>query len=178
LSAVLKARLESLGADVKGKPFEYFFCPFLFRDENVSPCEGHVLNKALGVGKSIWTVQRKDVDSFFGSRFEADLTKLQYRGALSAHNVLSDGSLRRKLRPRLLASNRKVDFFIPQGAIPNCFHNFTFHRNSLPPVIGLKMRQSELEEALDLTGESRLKLDLRVGSLVSLLKASHLTQFA
>jgi hypothetical protein len=181
LNAALKSRLESLRADyasVKGAPFEYFFCPFLFRDENVRLCEGHVLNEALGVGKSIWTVQRKDVDSFFGSRFEADLTKLRYRGALGAHDVLSDGSLRRKLRPRIFAGDREIDFFIPQGAMPDGFTTVHSTENSLPPVIGLKIHQSELEEALDADWRIEVALDLRVGSFVSLLKAAHLTQFA
>ena len=41
----LSARLASLRAgygSLRGVPFEYFFCPILFRAENVNLCKDHV----------------------------------------------------------------------------------------------------------------------------------------
>jgi len=180
LTSALTSRLAVLKEDyafVRGAPFEHFFCPFLFLDDDVPLCQGHVLNQALGVGNDIWTVQRKDVDSFFGSRFEADLTKLRYRGALGAHDVLGNRSLRRQLRPRIFAGEREVDFFIPQGDIPDRFTPVHSTGDGLPPVVGLKIHSSELEEALDADGRIEVVVDIRIGSFVSLLKAAHLTQF-
>lgn len=180
MTAEFKSRLEALRADyaaVKGLPFEYLYCPFLFQDEDVPLCEGHVLNRIFGVATNIWLPQRRDIDAFFGSRFEADLTKLRYRGDLGAEDVLGDPKLRRKLRPRVLAGNRRIDYFIPQSEIPDKFTAVYSDDDALPPVIGLKIHPRELENAIDADWRIEVELDLRVGSFVSLLKAAHLTQF-
>lgn len=127
--------------------------------------------------RGVWTIQRKDVDSFFGSRFEADFTKLRYRDALHEQNVLGSQSLRRELRPRLIVGDREVDFFIPQDEIPERYTVLHSEDDLLPSMIGLKLHPKELEEALEADWCIELEMDLRVSTFVSLLKAAHLTQF-
>jgi len=76
-------RLEFLRADherVYGRPFEHFYCPLLFRDEPVKLAKGHVYPQAFTGTDRKWTVQRKDVESWFGSMFEADFVQLELRG--------------------------------------------------------------------------------------------------
>lgn len=176
----LRSCLASLKVDyasIVGAPFEHFFCPFLFRDEDVTLCKGHVLNQAFGVGKGKWTVQREDVESFFGSRFESDFTKLRYREALATEDVLGDQRLRRELRPRVYTDEREIDHFIPQGDVPDHFTTLRSTENGLPSELGLKVHPGEVEEAIEADWRIEVELDLRVGSLVSLLKAAHLTKF-
>jgi hypothetical protein len=75
----LKVELERLRGDfaaVSGEAFNHFYCPILFRDESAPLCKGHVVNKAFRDAPKRWTVQRRDVDNFFGERFEADFTSL------------------------------------------------------------------------------------------------------
>jgi len=76
MSADFQAKLEKLRSDyhqVRGAPFSHFFCPVLFSDEDVPLCKAHIVNLVFPDSSRIWTVQRKDVDNFYGSTFEADL---------------------------------------------------------------------------------------------------------
>jgi hypothetical protein len=69
-----QGKLELLRKDyksIRGKPFNYFYCPILFRDENVPLCRGHIVNRAFPNSYRVWTAQRKDVDNFFWTYFEA-----------------------------------------------------------------------------------------------------------
>jgi hypothetical protein len=70
--------LEALRTDyasVAGVPFQTFFCPVLFRDEDVELCRAHLVNQAFAGASRRWTIQRKDVDEFFGAFFESDFVK-------------------------------------------------------------------------------------------------------
>jgi hypothetical protein len=66
---------------VAGEQFRWFHCPFLFRDEDVELCRGHVLNQAFVGSKRVWTIQRKDLDNFYGSFFEPDFVLIQDLGS-------------------------------------------------------------------------------------------------
>ncbi len=180
LPTLLTSRLADLKADytsVKGVPFEHFFCPFLFTDEDVPLCQGHVVNKAFGVAKNIWTVQRRDVDSFFGSHFEADFTRMRYRDSLGVKDVLGDRKLRQQLQPRIFAGDHMIEYFIPEGEVPSHFTALHAVSACLPSLVGLKLDPSELEKVVDVDWRIEINLDLRIGALVSLLKAAYLTQF-
>ncbi len=66
-------RLKGLTKDLRTRGIEMrrrFFCPILMVDEPAELCRGHVLPRA--VGGNTWVVQRKDVDSFYGSFADAD----------------------------------------------------------------------------------------------------------
>ena len=54
-----------------GEPFHHFYCPVLFLDDEAELCKAHIVN-AVFAGSTRWTVQRKDVDNFYGHVFESD----------------------------------------------------------------------------------------------------------
>ena len=73
-------KLDMLNADyaqIKGQPFSHFFCPILFRDEDVELCKAHVVNQAFPEAPQDWTIQRKDVDNFYVSIFESEFVAIQ-----------------------------------------------------------------------------------------------------
>jgi len=50
MNEALKKKLEELNKDytsVDGHPFQHFFCPVLFKDEDVPLCKAHVINQAF-----------------------------------------------------------------------------------------------------------------------------------
>src|ERR1700756_4420181 len=118
-------KVEMLRSDyqqVTGKPFSHFFCPILFRDEDVPLCHAHIINAAFPNSCRSWTVQRADVDSFYGSAFESDFVNIQYRGQLPlADHVLGDPTLSRKLRPTIRIAGEDVQHFVATGPIPREF---------------------------------------------------------
>jgi hypothetical protein len=88
--------LDLLRADypaVTGSPFSHFYCPILFRDEDVELCRAHIVNRAFPDSNKTWTVQRADVDNFYGGMFEADFVALQFRGKKLADHIIVDPDL-------------------------------------------------------------------------------------
>jgi len=76
MNAELEARLEKLRADyeeVMGRPFDYFFCPILHKDEKCELCMGHIVPQICNSSKG-WVPQRGDIDHFYGSVAEADFS--------------------------------------------------------------------------------------------------------
>lgn len=57
-------------ASVRGEPFRNFYCPILHVDENVPLSAGHIIPRSLGGTTKV--LQRRDVDNWFGSFFEAE----------------------------------------------------------------------------------------------------------
>ena len=165
-------------AAVRGHPFRHFFCPILFRDEAVSLCMGHVVNEAFGDSDRHTTVQRTDVDNFFGSLFEADFVLLAAKGNRTAADVLADRGLSRKLRPRILINGRLVDHYLPVGSIPSTHSEVWIDRPGAEPVrLAIKVERSATLTASHRDLEIRIQRDIRLPALVSLLKAAHLSLF-
>jgi hypothetical protein len=81
------------------------------------------------------------------------------------------------LQPRVYAGSREIEFFIPTGKTPEGVTLVRSTEEGLPPLIGLKIPAEELENLLDADWRIELSQDLRVGALVSLIKAAHLTLF-
>ena len=80
MKAVLKTHVARLNVDytgVSGSPFYHFFCPILYRDEDTKLCRAHVINAAFRDSDRSCTVQRADVDAFYGSLFEAEFLAIQ-----------------------------------------------------------------------------------------------------
>ena len=47
---IKQTKLDELNTDyaqIKGQAFSHFFCPILFRDEDVELCEAHIINQAF-----------------------------------------------------------------------------------------------------------------------------------
>lgn len=165
-------------ASVAGSQFEHFYCPILFVDEPVELCQAHVVSRAFRGAARRWTVQRADVDAFFGGYFEGDFTILQERGQHSVLDILSDNALSRRLRPQILVDGEAIPHFRPKGAIPQQFTELEVSRpgrRSIP--LALKLHPSDALARRTSTWEVSVKQDLRLAALPSLLRSAHLTLF-
>jgi hypothetical protein len=177
MDAGLARRLEELKRDhqvVTGKPFEHFTCPLLFRDEPAPLCRGHIVPEAFGPGP--WTVQRADVDSFFGSLFEAQFADMRHRDA-TPDVALSDKTLARTLRPRFEVDGRVIEHYPTSGPVPSHHSSITLVTPLGPKTFGLKIPPDELASLKVGRWQTVIEHDMRLSAFVSLLKAAHLTLF-
>jgi hypothetical protein len=174
----VQQRLEELRSDyleVAGKPFSHFFCPTLFRDEDVALCRAHIVNTAFPGSSRNWTVQRADVDSFYGSAFESDFVDIQYRGQPLVDHALGDPILSKKLRPRIQIAGAAVQHFVATGPVPARFTEVSVNGPSGPVRLGLKIHPDEALHASQ--WQISIEKDIRLPALASMLKAAHLTMF-
>lgn len=171
------ASLRGQFAELTGEPFRHFFCPILFRDEDVPLCQAHVVNQAIENASPRWTVQRRDVDNFYGSFVEADFVALQHREEGIAAKALLDPELSRRLRPEILLNGGRVAHFAPKGTVPGQFSDVMFDLDGRQQRIALKMSPSELEACGDGDWQIQVAHDVRVQSVVSVIKAGYLTLF-
>ncbi|MFI5395833.1 MAG: hypothetical protein ACHQ9S_09900 [Candidatus Binatia bacterium] len=176
----LRTRLEELRADyarTQGQAFEHFYCPLLFKDENVDLCKAHVVNQAFRNSPRAWTVQRSDVDSFYGSIFEAEFVLIQYK-KVSAVGMVSDRKLQGRFRPRILREGERVEHFSPTGQ--QISKDFTLmelqHGGRATPIV-VKINADNVLASSGERWEIDFSKDLRIAALVSLIKAAHLTLF-
>ncbi len=177
----VERRLNDLNTDfegVVGESFVRFYCPFLYRDEDAELCRGHIVNQAFSDADRQWTVQRRDVDSFFGSRFESDFVVLRRKGRHAAIEALADCTLRREMHPKILLDDQEVEhYYVGDGDVPSHHTELLLQTLGGPVRLGLKLRPSELLEAQDREWSVETARDLRVPALVSALKSAHLTLF-
>lgn len=181
MNVQLQSKLEILRADyhrVTGYSFSHFFCPVLFQDENTSLCKAHIINHAFPNSSRKWTVQRKDVDVFYGSNFEADFFQIQYREAGSVSHAITNKNLNKNLNPKITVDGRLIDYFISQGEIPKQFTPVLFENEDGQSVLlGLKITPEEFVLLQEHKWDVEVSKDIRVSALVSLIKAAHLTLF-
>ncbi len=180
MSAKLKYKVERLRVDyerVKGRPFDYFYCPILFQDEDVPLCEGHIVNVAFPNSSRNWTVQRKDVDNFYGANFESDFIAILYKENGSPSKILADRTLSKRFAPRILVDDQPVDYFRAQGEIPKHFTPVEFENDGQIVQLGLKLSPEYVLAAATHKWEIEISKDVRVPALVALIKAAHLTLF-
>jgi hypothetical protein len=180
LNRAAKEKLATLRSDyesVVGRPFQYFYCPILFRDDDVPLCRAHIINSAFRRSDRRWTIQRKDVDSFLGSSFESDFVAIQERGKHDLLDVLADKTLARRLRPKVVVDGKQVDHYVPEGAVPTKHSELFVHGEPKPTRLGLKLDPSKTLAALGGKWEVRVEKDVRIAALGSLLKSAHLTLF-
>lgn len=177
----VKIRLEELNRnfeEVAGKPFHSFYCPLLYRDEATELCRGHIVNEVFPDSDRQWTVQRKDVDGFFGSRFESDFVVLRRKGKHSPVEALADRVLRRELSPTILFDHEEVPHYIVgDGEVPPHHSELVLQTANGQVRLGLKLHENEILEKKDRTWSIGTARDLRVPALVSALKSAHLTLF-
>jgi hypothetical protein len=166
---------------VHGKPFEHFFCPILGVDEPIvypnRLIEGHVINRAFRNTPRDWVVQRQDVDSFYGSRFEADFETLQHRNKLNPVEVYSDPTLVRKLDAKILLNDKPVEQTFQPSPPPTRFTRLQLGEEPNSPSVTIKMTQQEVAKAAGERWEFEIDKDLEIPALASLIKAAHLTMF-
>ena len=176
----LRKKLERLNTDfgeVGGGDVAHFYCPILFKDEHVPLCKAHIVNQAFDGAPKAWTVQRQDVDNFFGTAFESDFTALQEAAVWKEGEIFSDKKVHRKLEPKITIDGREVEHFSPSGRIPERFTSIEVTEDERPHVIGLKMKPEEMKTSLDADWAVEISKDIRLPALVSMIKAAHLTLF-
>jgi hypothetical protein len=174
----VEQKLETLRSDYKevaGKPFLHFFCPMLFRDEDVALCRAHIVNAAFPDSSRSWTVQRADVDNFYGHAFESDFVDIQHRGQQLTDDVIVDPVLSKKLHPTVHIGGEKVQHFVATGPVPRNFTEVRVNGPKGPVRLGLKIRP---DDALSTNQwQIAIEKDIRLPALSSMLKAAHLTMF-
>ena len=173
------AKLKEDYNTVAGGPWNHFVCPMLHVDEDVPLIRAHVINKAFPNSDRSWTVQREDVDSFFGSRFEADFLAIDKKVGRSPIELLADKDLRRLFKPTTLLNGREVESYPYQTsvAVPEQFLETTLSAEGHSVREVLKTTPSQRGSAQDGIAEIEVDKDVRIHALVSLLKSAHLTLF-
>lgn len=180
MKTCVKSKLQELRADytqVKGQPFTHFYCPVLFKDEDVPLCQAHIINHFFPDSSRDWTVQRSDVDSFYGSKFESDFIGILYNENGSPGKVLTDKTLAKRFCPKILVDDEPVDHFIAKDNIPEHFTPVEFCYEGQSVQLGLKMSPEDFSAAAERELEIEIAKDVRIPALVSLIKAAHLTLF-
>ena len=178
MKAVLKTHVARLNVDytgVSGSPFYHFFCPILYRDEDTKLCRAHVINAAFRDSDRSCTVQRADVDAFYGSLFEAEFLAIQEKDRNWGGEVLSDKTLARQLRPRLILDGADVEYYHPKGDIPLEHSAVKLSTPTREVQLVLKRPPETIPDGL--AGVVQIEKRFPLAGLVSLLKAAHLTLF-
>ena len=174
-------RLDALRSDfssIAGRPFQHFYCPILFRDEDTALCQGHLVSDAFVGNDGAWTVQRKDVDEFFGAFFESDFQAIQERGKHHLFDIIKNPKLSRLLRPRILREDQEVAFYVPAGKVPAAHSPVTFNKGETPHVeLVLKLRPSDFLASQQAKWQIGFEKDVRLPALVSILHSAHLIMF-
>lgn len=176
----VNTKLTKLRADytaVNGQPFSHFYCPILFRDEDTELCKAHIVNQAFPNSSRAWTVQRKDVDNFYGSMFESDFVDVREFEDISPSDILTDKTLSKRFNAKILLDNEPVEhFFAPRG-IPQHFSQLQLENIKSSVPFGLKMHPNDVISAKDQNWEIEISRDVRLPMMVSVIKAAHLTLF-
>jgi hypothetical protein len=159
------------------RPFAHFFCPILHVDEDAELQEGHIINRAFEHSSRAWVVQRRDVDGFFGSLFEADFVKLQDMHTRTMADLFFDPDLNRRFRPRILRNEDPVAYTTRQPPLPDVFTPVSLGDDEQSLTIGVKMSPDELLASAGDKWELDVSHDVRIPTLVSLIKTAHLSLF-
>jgi hypothetical protein len=177
----VKSRIEELRADYAqktGKPFSHFYCPILFKDEDVPLCRAHIINQAFVDSARVCTVQRADVDSFYGSRFEADFIDIQTFKDATPIDVLTNPKLSKRFSSKILLEDEPVESFFTNRGVPQHFTPIKLEGRELSIPLGLKMHPTEVLAAEGKNWEIEISRDVRIPMMASVIKAAHLTLFS
>lgn len=180
MNEFVTTELEKLNQDfagIVGRRFEHFFCPILYRDEQTELCKAHIINEAFRDSTRESTVQRVDVDSFYGSRFEADFVDMARFKNLSMTTILADPSLSRRFNATILHDDIPVAHFYTTRELPEQFSGLQLCDLDPSFTLGIKMQPSELIAAAGDHWEIEVSRDVRLPMLVSTIKSAHLSMF-
>jgi hypothetical protein len=180
MNEFVKAELKKLNRDFTetvGEPFTYFFCPLLFRDEDTELCQAHIINEAFADSTRECTVQRADIDNFYGSRFEADFVDIARFKNTTPLAILADPALSKRFNATILLNSNPVEHFYPTSKVPEKFSLVRVGDSDPSSPFGLKMQASDIIAAADNKWEIEVSRDLRLPMLVSTIKAAHLSLF-
>ncbi|MEP7289765.1 MAG: hypothetical protein ABI947_28780 [Chloroflexota bacterium] len=176
----LSDKIEKLRADYNqqtGRPFAFFHCPLLFLDEDVELCEAHIVNKDFNESASTQTtVQRKDIDNFYGGHFEAGYVETRKLKTGDPDKIVVDKSLATIFEYKFLVGGEPVGhYYISEKDIAKIPKEFTLLKTEDGKYIVVKAPSEDIKRlGLEDSGDH----DFRLEALVSLIKAAHLTLFA
>lgn len=179
MSESKKQKLESLRKnyqEVKGQPFDHFFCPILLRDQDVSLCKAHIINQAFSESTPDWTIQREDVDKFYGRVVESEFVKLDYDQTDITAEALVDSELSKKLQPKIKVGGNEVEHFILDDELPSECTAVEYEHEDQTVQLGLKIPPEKFVNEMN-NVNIEINLDVRVHAFVSLLKSAHLFMF-
>lgn len=180
MSDFIKSRIEELKADytrLKGEPFSHFYCPILFKDEDSPLCRAHIINKAFSDSARACTVQRIDVDNFYGSRFESDFIDIQTFKDKPTFEILTDKTLSKRFSSKILLEDEPVELFFGNSRVPEQFTQIKLEGKDISVQFGLKMHPTDVKAAEGKRWEIEISRDVRIPMMVSVIKAAHLTLF-
>src|SRR5690348_16595378 len=102
-------------ARMNGAPFQHFFCPMLMEDERTEWILGHVVNEKFKDVPEFTVIQRKDIDSWYGSMFEADFVTLVRFHGKNVNDILFGDKPPRGLKPVIKAGEEEVGYYHLKG---------------------------------------------------------------
>ena len=171
-------KLEALRTDyssVSGEPFRHFFCPLLLEDEPAELCKAHLVNQAFGNPSRKWTVQRADVDNFYGAFFESSFIDLERPQLIDGY--LRGTSINAGIRPQLFHKGEEVGYYIPGNVVPPNHSEVLLQAGLQPIRLAIKLSPNEVIKTESQDWQFVCEKDCRLQALVSVLKAAHLTLF-
>ena len=180
MNAQIINRLDQLRLDyesVSGRPWRFFYCPILHKDEETELCAGHVINQALEDADRSWTVQRKDVDNHYGTLFEGDFLALEQKVDLRVDEILTDRKMSRQFNPKIVIDGQSVDHYRPQGVVPKQHSELYIDSSGRFEKLALKISPAEMENVPGGRIQVNVDKDVRLAALASCLKSAHLTLF-
>ena len=162
-------------AETVGEPFQFFFCPLLLKDEETELCRAHVINQAFPNSSKRWTIQRADVDNFYGSVFESSFVELRRESLIA--DYFQSRSTPQGIKPHLYRRKERVDYYLPTSQVPSNHTEIILQSGSEVRRLAAKIPPTELSDTQDRDWEFVLEKDCRLEALVSVLKCAHLTLF-
>lgn len=121
-----------------------------------------------------WTIQRKDVDGFFGSYFESDFVKIEYKdNEIRPDQVVSNAKLSKKFKLKILIGDELIEYYFTSGVIPSNHSAVRISEQKDAPFLVLKKPLESIPENIEI----EVNADLRLSAVVSLIKAGFLTLF-
>lgn len=95
-------------------------------DEEAPLCRAHIINQAFSDSARACTVQRADVDSFYGSRFEADFIDIEAFRDASPLDILTDKKRSKRFSSKILVEGEQVEHFFGGTKVPEQFTRIKF----------------------------------------------------
>jgi hypothetical protein len=196
MSADSKTRnLDWLRADylrTQGHPFEHFYCPMLMKDEPTDLMLGHVANVKFEDVPEYKLVQRKDIDGWYGSMFEADFLNLVRFQNKQITDLFFWGKPRRRkkndhktppmLKPLIKAGEQEIPYYYLSDKLdelPVNEHTLLEMNSQNGDFLRLALKKTpdEVRALQHVKWHSEIFGDFRVAVLVSCIKAAYLTLF-
>ena len=163
-----------------GAAFRHFYCPMLMTDEPTELMLGHVVNQKFLDTPEYRVVQRKDIDGWYGSMFEADFLTLVRSQEKDTGDLVFGEKPPRGVKPVIKAGQEEIGYYhLERGHDPIDEHTLMEVNSKNGDFLRLALKKSP-EEVLSLQHvrwHSEVLGDFRIAALVSVIKAAYLTLF-